>query len=596
MSTTNEQVLDARVLVSEWITALHNAFAANDATAIGDLFAEGGWWRDQLVSQWDLQTIEGRDAIVEYLAPRLEHMGGLRFEIDAGFEPSVVPGPDGPAWVQAILTFEGRLGSGSAVVRLTPAPVTASTPGTAHDPHRWEAWTFFARLEELTGHALTEGPNRPHGVQHGARREQVNWRDRREQEIAFADSEPSVVIVGGGQSGLALAAELTQMGVSALVLERNARVGDNWRKRYRSLVLHDPVHSDHMPFLPFPSTWPVFMSKDKFGDWLESYASILDLNVWTNTEFVGAQRDDATGDWTIEVVRDGEKRTLRPHHVVLATGISGLPQRPSIPGESDFTGRVMHSSEFADAADFAGKKVIIVGASNSAHDIAHDLAEHGVPVTMVQRSATQVATSTHMFDVLFEGLYGEGADVRHGDLLATSFPLPVLFQLHQDVAFAEIQRRDADMIAGLQAAGFQFNPTGIQELFYRRGGGYYINVGAAEAIIDGRVRMKPAVEVERFTPNGVVYTDGTSEDADAVILATGYGNVREIIGTLFGEEVRERCTDIWGVDDGNEIRGLWRPTGQDGLWVMGGNLMLVRQQARVLALQLRAAESGLLAE
>jgi len=350
-----------------------------------------------------------------------------------------------------------------------------------------------------------------------------------------------------------------------------------------------------MPFLPFPSTWPVFMPKDKFGDWLETYASVLELNVWTSTEFEGARWDEAGNSWTVEVDRDGEKRTLRPHHVVLATGISGLPKMPTIPGESEFRGRVMHSSAFSDAADFQGQRVVIVGASNSAHDIAHDLAENGVAVTMVQRSATQVATSKHMFDVLFEGLYGEGANVRHGDLLASSFPLPVLFDLHRDVAFAEIQRRDADMIEGLKAAGFQFNPTGIQELFYQRGGGYYINVGAAEAIIDGRVRMRPGVEVERFTPTGVVYTDGTSEDADTVIFATGYGNVREVVGELFGEEVRERCTDVWGVDEGDEIRGVWRPTGQDGLWIMGGNLILVRQQARILALQLRAAESGLLA-
>lgn len=574
-----EQRVDARAAAEQWIAAFNAAFAASDAAAAGALFAEDGWWRDMLVSQWELQTVHGREAIVDHLAPRMTHIGALRLAIDPTYEPLAVPG----AWVQAILTFENRLGSGSAVVRLNPA-----------EGGGFEAWTFFARLEALAGHEPTEGANRPHGVVHGGRREQENWLDRRTREIEFADADPAVVIVGGGQSGLALAAELKQIGVSALVLERNPRIGDNWRKRYRSLVLHDPVHSDHMPFLPFPSTWPTFMPKDKFGDWLESYASVLELNVWTGTEFDGAEYDEASGGWTVEVARDGERRTLHPRHVVLATGVSGRPKTPEIADRAAFGGRVMHSSEFADGADFRGQKVIIVGASNSAHDIAHDLAEHGVPVTMVQRSATQVATSKHMFDVLFEGMYGEGANVRHGDLLASSFPLPVLFQLHGELAFPEIQRRDAEMIAGLKAAGFQFNPTGIQELFYRRGGGYYINVGAADAIIDGRVRMRPGVEVARFTPTGVEYTDGTAEDADTVIFATGYGNVREVVGELFGEAARERCVDVWGVDEGDEIRGVWRPTGQPGLWVMGGNLILVRQQARILALQLRAAESGLI--
>lgn len=574
-----EQQGDARAATEQWIAAINTEVAAGNAAGVGALFAEDGWWRDMLVSQWDLHTVHRRDAIVAYLVERLPHMGVLRLSIDPTYEPLAVPG----AWTQAILTFENTLGRGSAVVRLRPAAGGG-----------FEAWTFFARLEELTGHELREGANRPHGVRHGSHRDQVNWLDRREREVAFADADPAVIIVGGGQSGLALAAELKQMGVCALILERNGRIGDNWRKRYRSLVLHDPVYSDHMPFLPFPSTWPVFMPKDKFADWLESYASVLELNVWTSTEFAGAQRDEASGSWTVEVIRDGERRTLRPRHIVLATGISGLPKMPAIPGESEFYGHVMHSSAFADAADLPGSNVIIVGASNSAHDIAHDLAENGVPVTMVQRSATQVATSTHMFDVLFEGLYGEGADVRHGDLLASSFPLPVLFELHRDLAFVEIQRRDADMIAGLKAAGFQFNPTGIQELFYRRGGGYYINVGASEAIIDGRVKMRPGVEIERFTATGVLYTDGTREDADTVIFATGYGNVREVVGELFGEEVRERCTEVWGVDEGDEIRGVWRPSGQDGLWIMGGNLILVRQQARILALQLCASEAGLI--
>ncbi|MFV0433151.1 MAG: flavin-containing monooxygenase [Leucobacter sp.] len=578
----SDQNIKARAAVETWVTAFNAAFSATDAAAAGDLFSTDGWWRDQLVSQWNLQTVQGREEITSYLRPRMEHLGALSLEIDPSYEPVAVPGEDGPAWLQAILTFTNQTGRGSAVLRLT-------STGNGE----WLAWTFFARMEEISGHELTEAANRPKGVTHGGHREQVNWLDRREREIAFEDAEPAVVIVGAGQSGLALAAELKQMGVTSLVLERNPHVGDNWRKRYRSLVLHDPVYSDHMPYLPFPSTWPVFMPKDKFAGWLETYASVLELNVWTNTEFGGAEYDADSGTWTVEVSRDGEKRTLHPHHVVLATGISGLPKTPIISGQNEFEGRIMHSSAFADAADFRDQKVVIVGASNSAHDIAHDLAENGVPVTMVQRSATQVATSKHMFDVLFEGLYGEGADVRHGDLLSSSFPIPVLFDLHREGAFPEIQRRDADMIEGLKAAGFQFNPTGIQELFYQRGGGYYINVGASQAIVDGRVKMRPGVEVARFSPTGVEYTDGTSEEADAVIFATGYGNVREVIGKLFGDEVRECCTDVWGVDEGNEIRGVWRPTGQDGLWVMGGNLILVRQQARILALQICAAEAGL---
>lgn len=568
-------------ITKAWLRRFETSLRDGDAQAVAALFLADGWWRDQLVSRWDLQTVHGRADIEALITATRSRFASISFTVDPSYEPTLVGTGEG-SWVQAILTFEHRLGSGSAVVRLKP------------DADGWKAWTFFARLETLRGHEPMSGERRPRGVTHGAERAQVTWLDRRAEAIEYADREPTVVVIGAGQSGLALAAELTSMGVDTLVLERHARVGDNWRSRYRSLVLHDPVHSNHLPFLPFPSTWPMFTPKDKFGDWLEAYASVLDLNVWSSTTFEGASYDDEAGRWDLTVHRNGVLRTLHPTHVVLATGVSGRPKTPNIDGADVFEGITLHSSEFSDAADYAGKHVIIIGASNSAHDIAHDLAENGVEVTMVQRSSTQVASSKNMFDVLFPGMYGEGENLRHGDLLSGSWPLPVLFALHREQAFPEIQRRDAAMIAGLTKAGFRFNPTGIQELFYRRGGGYYIDVGAAAAIIDGRIRVKSGVEVSAFTPTGVTYSDGTEEPADVVIFATGYGSVRAAIGERFGSDVEDRVSEVWGVGDDDEMRGVWRPTGHPGLWVMGGNLFLVRQHARVLALQLVAHDAGMI--
>lgn len=587
MTTTLDQTsdattaTDATTVASDWLTsfadAARAAVSSHDATAVTDLFTPDGWWKDRLTTRWDYTTVQGQADIADLLAGPDAASDALSFTdvaLDPTYPPVEVPG----AWIQAIFTFTHVRGTGSGVVRLVPADGT------------WQAFTFFTVIEELAGHTPTTGTNRVKGVAHGGTRTQVNWADRRRAATDYTDRDPQVVVIGAGHCGLEVAAELGQNGVDTLLIERNERVGDNWRKRYHSLVMHDPVHSNHMPYLPFPANWPTFTAKDKIGDWFEAYASVMELNVWTSTEFTGASYDDATHRWTLTVTRDGEERTLHPHHIVLATGISGKPSSPHLPGEEKFAGEMLHSSQFRDGADFEGKKVVIVGASNSAHDIAHDLAEHSVDVTMVQRSSTQVAGSKNMIDVLFDGLYGEGMDVRHGDLLAGSFPLPVMFQLHRDAAFAEIQRRDADMIEGLKAAGYSFNPVGVQELFHRRGGGYYIDVGAAQAIIDGQIRMKSGVEVADFSAHSITFTDGSTTDADIVILATGYGNVRSVIGDLFGAEVRAKVTDIWGVGDDDEMRGVWRPTGQEGLWVMGGNMFMARQNARPLALQIVAAE------
>src|SRR6478672_8231487 len=208
--------MDPKAVTQRWLRDFETALTAGDADAVGALFVADGWWRDQLVSPWNLQTVHGRDAIVDHLAPRLANIGVHSFVLDPGFDPQVVPGPDGPAWIQAIMSCEVTVGRASAVVRLVPVP----------DAETWRAWIFFARLDTLTGHGPAIGCNRPMGVVHGGHRSQVTWLQRRERQREFLDADPDVLVVGGGQSGLSLAAELGQLDLPTLVVERYARVGD----------------------------------------------------------------------------------------------------------------------------------------------------------------------------------------------------------------------------------------------------------------------------------------------------------------------------------------------------------------------------------
>ena len=131
----------------------------------------------------------------------------------------------------------------------------------------------------------------------------------------------------GGRAAWRWAPRLKQLGVPTIIVEKNARAGDSWRNRYRSLVLHDPVWYDHMPYLPFPDHWPVFAPKDKMGDWLEMYAKVMELDIWTSTSCVSASHDEAEKRWTVELERAGERVTLEPSAVVFATGAYGPPRR-----------------------------------------------------------------------------------------------------------------------------------------------------------------------------------------------------------------------------------------------------------------------------
>ena len=145
-----------------------------------------------------------------------------------------------------------------------------------------KCWTLLTTLTELKGFEEKWGATRVPGVQHGVFRNRQTWLERKTQEeteLGYA-TQPYCVIIGGGQGGIALAARLKRLDVPTLIIEKNKRPGDSWRKRYKSLCLHDPVWYDHLPYLPFPEHWPVFSPKDKIGDWLEMYVKVMELNYW----------------------------------------------------------------------------------------------------------------------------------------------------------------------------------------------------------------------------------------------------------------------------------------------------------------------------
>jgi len=169
------------------------------------------------------------------------------------------------AWI----AFETEVGRGQGLLRLIDG----------------QAWTLLTVLDELKGYEQDLGPRRPKGVAHGANPERHTWLEdrQREAEELGHTTQPYVVIVGGGQGGIALGARLRQLDVPTIIVERNPRPGDSWRNRYKSLCLHDPVWYDHLPYIKFPPNWPVFSPKDKIADWLEMYTRVMELNYWGST-------------------------------------------------------------------------------------------------------------------------------------------------------------------------------------------------------------------------------------------------------------------------------------------------------------------------
>ncbi|KAI9894037.1 MAG: hypothetical protein M1814_004807 [Vezdaea aestivalis] len=557
-----------------------------------------GFWRDHLGLSWDFRCLKGPKAISSFFA---NSESGCRIEQYALDESSPLRIPtttpmDGSGritCVQAFFTFASNVGHGRGIVRL------------GHDQDdRWKAFTLYTKLEALLDHAEKTLSNRPLGVDHGSNPGRKNWQERRTQEQKFDDGiEPVVLIIGCGQGGLCCAARLKQLGIEALIIDQSERVGDNWRKRYHQLVLHDPVWYDHLPYLPFPPNWPIFTPKDKLGDWFENYVNIMELNVWTRTSVKSSEWSEGSKSWTVELSCeiDGitKARIVKPKHIVQATGHSGEPKIPShIKGFDKFEGDVIvHSSKHKGAQkDGKGKNAIVVGCCNSGHDIAQDFYENGYEVTMVQRSSTSVMTSKSVMNYLLAPIYVEGGPpTEDADLIVMSFPNPVLAALHQTATKAS-NKDDKTLRDGLLAAGFALDDgpssCGLFMKYFSRGGGYYIDVGCSQLIADRKITVKQGYEISKINPHSVTFTDGEELPADEIVFATGYGNMREAAKGIVGEEIAGKLKSVWGLDEESELRTVWRRSGHEGYWFFGGNLALSRYFSKLLALQILAVETG----
>ena len=572
-------------IITDWLHAFEAACIANDAGAAAALFTTDGHWRDLVAFTWHIETASGHADIADSLGRSLERVRAHDFHIPADrMQPRAI-NRAGRDVIEAIIGFETENGPCAGVLRLLP-------DGGGH-----KAWVLLTALVDLKGHKERTGERRPGGGDYSREFGGDNWQDHRTRAQAYEAHDPECIVIGGGQAGLGIAACLGQVGIDALVIDQHERPGDAWRKRYHALTLHNEVYINHMPYMPFPETWPVFIPKDKLANWFEIYTEAMELNFWGATELASGRYNEADGCWQVELRRqDGTLRAMRPKHLVFATGVSNIPVTPSIPGLEDFNGTVMHSKHYANGHAWKGKKALVMGTGNSGHDVAHDLHASGADVTMIQRNSTLIVSLEQAQTVY--SLYAEGPPLADNDLMATAAPYDVLVKGYQ-IAAAKMQAADKTLLEGLKARGFRLDngapdDTGYQMKYLRRGGGYYFNVGCSDLIVSGDVGLINYDQIDRFEAGGARLKDGALLEADVLVTATGYKNQQEVIRNLLGDDVADRIGPVWGFDEGGEERNMWRRTVQPGLWFTAGGLPHVRIYSKYLAMQIKADDLGLL--
>ncbi|MCA0001339.1 MULTISPECIES: NAD(P)/FAD-dependent oxidoreductase [unclassified Mesorhizobium] len=577
--------------LSDLLERFGAALAAGDVDKAVECFQEDCYWRDLVTFTWNIKTMEGRDQVRDMLESQLSKTKPSHFAIARGEDATEANGV-----IDGWISFETNVARGFGHIRLKDGKI----------------WTLLTTMVELKGYEEPAGFARPMGAKHGSGKNRPTWKEEREKEAAELGfkTQPYTVIIGGGQGGIALGARLRQLGVPTIIIEKNERAGDSWRKRYKSLCLHDPVWYDHLPYIDFPRNWPVFSPKDKIGDWLEMYTKVMELNYWSSTEAKSASYDEEKKEWTVVVHRDGKDITLKPKQLVLATGMSGRPNLPKFKGMENFKGDQHHSSKHLGPDQYAGKKVVVIGSNNSAHDICAALWEAGVDVTMVQRSTTHIVRSDTLMDIGLGALYSEqavqnGMTTAKADLIFASLPYKILHEF-QIPLYEKMKERDAAFYKGLEKAGFMLDwgddGSGLFMKYLRRGSGYYIDIGASQLIIDGAIKLKSGVDVAEIKEHSILLSDGTELPADVIVYATGYGSMNGWAAELISKEVADKVGKCWGLgsnttkDPGpweGEQRNMWKPTQQEALWFHGGNLHQSRHYSQFLSLQLKARQEGI---
>ncbi|KAL3456228.1 FAD/NAD(P)-binding domain-containing protein [Aspergillus heterothallicus] len=575
--------VDATKIATAWLSSFSKSLSTGRSQDIQAHFLEKeSWWRDFVSFSWDIACPNGSEAIASYLVSSTSDFSEPKLDQPGALQPHLAD-LGGMRFVQAGFGFKTKFGKGRGVLHLANV-----------GPEEWKAWTVFTLLERLNGQDELEARRvKEAGVQSSGTG----------TKSASDDGDLQVLVVGAGQSGLALAAHLQNLGLKYLVVDKGARPGDSWRTRYSSIKSHTPVYTDHFPFLKYPTNWPRYLDQEHILKWTEHYADIMSLNIRHSTLAKNIVYNQSTHRYSVDLhTQEGEIQTLTPKHLVLATGLlSDIPIAPSFPGTETFQGTISHSSAHKSAhllPDVQTKKIAIVGAGTSAHDIAQDFVTAGAhSVTLIQRSPIFVASLGSMEELQVKLWDTPGLSTEDADLLGNSMPTAVVRALSVG-ASRMMAVLDKELLEGLERAGMAVKRgeggDSLVDHQLIKAGHFYLDQGASGMVVDGRIQVRRCEGgVRGYEADGVVLGDGTKVEADVVVLATGFERTDKGIARIMPQDVMDRVGDICGLDDSQERVGVWRPSGMPGFWFMTGSFLWARQFSPILALQIAAIEWGL---
>ncbi|KAI9010547.1 hypothetical protein DFJ74DRAFT_684858 [Hyaloraphidium curvatum] len=576
---------EAMRIASELLATVDAAIAAGEEAKLASCFLkEQSFWKDNVALTAHFRTF------YQEAAPRnLLKMAGERGA--KGFQPipgtvRCVPAMPTLTWIDGFCGFATSKPDAqcSGMFMLLPEK-------QADGSFRWKIWTFSTFLEAFSSHGWDPERMKAAPKDYGK----------------DAEIDTDVFIVGGGNSGIILGARLKELGVDYLVIDQNARHGDNWRLRYDQMRFHISKGFVDTPYISYSKDVPRMMTRDHLADQVEILATQLGINVMLSTTVASTTWDEGSKRWVMQINTPVGPKTVRAKHLVQATGIgSREPYVPELENKGAYKRIELHSSGYKNAKEIAAKgakSAVVVGSANTGFDLMEDCAHAGLQTTMVQRAPTYIIPAEYLDHPQGFGMYDHlPADVV--DKITMGGPLSVGAQLANGLHY-QLASAEPDRFKSVREKGLQVVDVGgdIMHNLLERAGGHYVQMpGATEMIAEGKVAVKSGVFPVAYTAKGLKMNDGSEIETDAILWATGFSdkNARNVAARAFGkggEEIGKRMDATWCVDAEGEVRGLWkRQRDVDNFWVMGGFTSQQRYYSKFLALQIKGALEGILPE
>lgn len=595
-----EDTLDVPAIAGLLVDNLASIFSedAPDWFKFSSLFAEDSWWKDSLTLTFDKRTLHCRATVVEAWKKLYVTRRPSRFVLSEketwGLKPSFT------RLSPALGTLDVPFAFSTNAPRVRCVGVAKLIPIEGD----WKIWILTTGADHLVDHPFQSLPRTDFGVVDASQRGKVTG-----QGLPRIEGVLDAIVVGGGPSGMGNVIMLESIGANVIMCDIEDVPGGSWSvSRYEAVQLHHPRNMIQLPMFPAPADdFQEYLTGKDVGRYYAKATRALNLPFFGGVRVVSNHWHEEQKIWetTLQDVKSGKSVTVNARNLVLSNGFligHSNVYIPKLTNMESFDGPIQHTDAYRTAEPYRGKDIVIVGAGNSAHDVAKDLAINGAKsVTILQRRPI-VFIDFDIMGPVMSMMYQGQMLVEAADFMQAGLPIPVARDMFKPV-MAYLVQSMGEKNDILEQKGYELNkaPDLISSAYEARGKSFYMDQPRVyDLIVEDRIKIARG-EAIGFVKDGLIIQNGEEKSvlpAQGIVLATGYENtdVPKIYAeTGFVDTVSASKLENVGeysVDAEGEQVGFTTASGHDHLYFAGVGFYMARYIGKYIAIQVTADVKG----